>query len=173
MEGRWWQGVKHSTGENQICWSNVLFVQVYESLWILFPVIKLSRREKFPLFFCRLVMLLRPSEYKRSPTHTFIGNFVISCQDFQSYCLISVLLGTTSREKKEADLSQLVLASFLSFQAAQDDSRHVRWDCGAVSAYSGCLCSPALVQFLSLSSRERATKCFLSHTLRDFNVHLP
>lgn len=118
-------------------------------------------------------MLLRPSEYKRSPTHTFIGNFVISCQDFQSYCLISVLLGTTSREKKEADLSQLVLASFLSFQAAQDDSRRVRWDCGAVSAYSGCLCSPTLVRFLSLSSRERATKCFLSHTLRDFNVHLP
>lgn len=47
MESRWWQGVKHRTqGKIKYAEKTTLFLQVYEGLWILFPVIKLNGEEK-------------------------------------------------------------------------------------------------------------------------------
>lgn len=74
------------------------------------------------------------------PTHTVRGNSVILYQDFHSFSLISMLMGASSREKKETDLSQLALASVKrKEQAAHNDSR-----LGALGLRAGQLGLPVL-----------------------------
>lgn len=108
------------------------------------------------------------------PTHTVRGNSVILYQDFHSFSLISMLMGASSRERKETDLSQLALASVKrKEQAAHNDSRLGALGLRAVPGSSGCLCSHTVVWFPSLSSRECATKCFLSHTSWSCGRHVP
>lgn len=90
---------------------------------------------------------------ERVPTHAVRGNSVILYQDFQSFPLISMLMGASSSEKKEPDLSQLVLASVRSKEQAGSSGSQL----GLPVLTHSCVLP-------LLSSPECATKCFLSHT---------
>lgn len=152
---------------------NMLFLQVYEGLWILFPVIKLSREEKKKNLCSSVVWWWLPSPLNANDSYPYSQGYFCYLVPGLPVFFFNLSAHGCLQQREERARSVSISPCISWKQRAGSTCWRQAGALGLRAGQLGLLCSHTVVCFPSLSSRECATKCFLSHTSWSCCRHVP